>query len=203
MKCEIKELLRRNMPAFARKCFAELNGGELPEEAPYFELLMAYAEFVASGAIRRGIVNMPPRHLKTLTFSVTMVAWMLGHNPGLKIMIVTYGDELSREIADKIRRILRSKWYQEIFRTRLSASRYVVTDFATEQGGNVFATSVGGAITGRGADLIIVDDPVKNEDATNMREHDRVAARFAAEIQHRLNRPNSGQILDHWSPPSP
>jgi predicted phage terminase large subunit-like protein len=195
MKRELIELLRSDMTAFAKKCFAELNGGELPDNAPYFKLLVAFAEDVASGKIRRGIVNMPPRHLKTQMLSVTLVARMLGQNPNLKVMVVTHGDELSRDIAYDTRKILRCAWYQEAFGTRLSESRYVVTDFATEQGGGVFATSVRGAITGRGADLVIVDDPVKIVDATNINVHERIAGLFATEILRRLNRANTGQIL--------
>ena len=199
MKNEPKKLLlealRKDFGAFVRKVFAELNGGELPETGLYLALLIEFAKDIALGKIRRGIVNLPPRHLKTLIFSVALPAWMLGHDPRLKIMIVTYGDDLSRDIADMLRRILKTDWCQATFPTRLSESRFAVTDFATKQGGHVYATSIGGAITGRGANFIIIDDPVKISDATNPAVHQRVAERFSGEIMSRLNNLAKGRIL--------
>ena len=116
-------------------------------------------------------------------------------NPNLKVMVVTHGDELSRDIAYDIRKILRCAWYHDAFRMRLSDSRYAVTDFATEQGGGVFATSVGGATTGRGADLIIVDDRSKSSMQRTSMCTSALPNSSPAEILHRLNRASTGQIL--------
>lgn len=187
--------LRENLGAFSGKVFAELNAGDLPEKSKYLGVMDEFAADFAFGIISRGILNVPPRHLKTLKFSVALPAWMLGHNPALKIMIITYGDDLSRDIADKVRRILRTDWYKATFPTRLSADRYAVTDFTTTWGGQVYATSMGGAITGRGADVIIVDDPVKISDAANVAVHEKVAERFFGEILSRLNNQAKGRVL--------
>src|SRR6476661_4290005 len=113
----------------------------------------------------------------------------------MRIMVITYGEDLSRDIADKVRRILRSSWFCQVFATRLSADRFQLTDFTTKQGGGVLSTSFGGPTTGRGADVIIIDDPVKIVDAANISAHDRVAQIFETGTVNRLNKPKSGRIL--------
>lgn len=194
-KALLESALRTDFRSFFRKAFAELHSGDMPENARYIDVICDFLESFDSGEFRRGIINLPPRHLKTVLCTVCLSAWILGRKPATRIMIVTYGEELSRDIGDKIRHILRSTWYTAVFPTRLSSDRYQVTDFTTQQGGGVLATSFGGAITGRGADRIIVDDPVKVAEAANIAVHDRVAEVFVSEIMNRLNQPKTGKIL--------
>lgn len=191
----LQTALRSDFRTFFKKAFATLHSGNMPEKARYIEVVCDFLDALDAGDFHRGVINLPPRHLKTFLCTVCLSAWTLGRNPASQIMIVSYGEELSRDIADKVRRILRSAWYIEAFSSRLSSDRYQVTDFATEQGGGVFATSFGAAITGRGADMIIVDDPVKIADAANIAVHDRAAEVFKNEIMNRLNRPKDGKIL--------
>jgi len=191
----IVNAIRSDFRAFAEKVFAELNSGRRPDKGDYLNVVCEFLESFANSEFTRGILNLPPRHLKTILGSIALVAWLLGHNPGIKIMIVTYGEILSKDIAYAIRKILSCEWYKRAFTTRLSLDRLSVTDFLTEQGGAVFATSFGGAITGRGADVLILDDPVKISDAHDSRVHQRVWDIYDTEIASRLNNQKTGRVL--------
>src|SRR4029077_19002940 len=111
------------------------------------------------------IVNIPPRHLKSLAASIALPAWLLGHHPTEAIVNVTYGQELSDKFARDCRAIMMASWYRALFPTRLSSARSPLQELVTTQSGFRLATSVGGVLTGRGADLIIIDDPLKPDDA--------------------------------------
>ena len=82
-------------------------------------------------------------------------------------MIITYG-ESSVEIAHGVRTILRTAWYKAVFDTKISADHDRVSDFATTEGGGVYAVPIGGQITGYGADYIIIDDALETRDANNI-----------------------------------
>jgi hypothetical protein len=97
---------------------------------------------------------MPPRYLKSLLASVAFPAWCLGHDPAAQILCVSYAQELADKLSRDCRRILASDWYRRIFPTRLSPERQAVPEFETTAQGCRLATSVGGVLTGRGADMI-------------------------------------------------
>ncbi len=115
------------------------------------------------------MLNTAPRHLKTLLGAVFLAAWLLALDPTEKIIIVTYAEQLSSYIGYLVRKVMQASWYIRYFPlTRLAEDRTRVTDFATTAGGGVFAASVEGSITGRGATIIIFDDPLNIDDAVNL-----------------------------------
>jgi hypothetical protein len=97
--------------------------------------------------------------------SVAFPAWCLGHEPGTQILCVSYAQDLADKLSRDCRRLIASDWYREVFPARLLAQRQAVPEFETTQQGCRLATSVGGVLTGRGADIIIIDDPLKPEEA--------------------------------------
>jgi hypothetical protein len=105
-----------------------------------------------AGRIRRLIVNIPPRHLKSLAASIALPAWLLGHDPALAIINVTYGQELSDKFARDCRGIMMAQWFRRLFATRLASARAPLQELVTTKGGFRMATSIGGVLTGRGAD---------------------------------------------------
>ena len=118
------------------------------------------------GELRRLITNIPPRHLKSLCASVALPAWLLGHDPSAQILCVSYAQDLADKLSRDCLLIMQSEWYQQLFpNTRLSKVRQAVAEFTTTAHGFRKATSVDGVLTGRGADFIIIDDPLKPEDA--------------------------------------
>ena len=119
---------------------------------------------LAEGKIDRLIVNMPPRHTKSEFASYFLPAWMIAKNPKLKIIQTTHPADLAVDFGRKVKHLLDDPSYQELFDTRLMEDSQAAGKWKTEQGGEYFAAGVGGAITGRGADLLIIDDPHKEQD---------------------------------------
>jgi predicted phage terminase large subunit-like protein len=120
---------------------------------------------LATGKITRLIVNMPPRHTKSEFASYLLPAWMVGRNPKLKIIQATHTGELAIRFGRKAKNLIDSEEYAKIFKTRLQEDSQAAGRWETAQGGEYFAAGVGGAITGRGADLLIIDDPHSEQDA--------------------------------------
>ena len=120
---------------------------------------------LASGEINRLIVNMPPRHTKSEFASYLLPAWMVGRTPNLKIIQATHTGELAIRFGRKAKTLIDSDEYKKIFETTLREDSQAAGRWETAQGGEYFAAGVGGAITGRGADLLIIDDPHSEQDA--------------------------------------
>ena len=119
---------------------------------------------LAEGKIKRLIINMPPRHTKSEFASYLLPAWMIGKNPKLKIIQATHTADLAIDFGRKTKNLVDEPSYRELFPTRLQEDSQAAGKWKTEQGGEYFAAGVGGAITGRGADLLIIDDPHKEQD---------------------------------------
>ena len=120
---------------------------------------------IQSGEERRLIVNLPPRSLKSITFSVALPAFLLGLNPRLRIICVSYSGDLAKKLANDFRAILESDWYRRIFPGAQIGSKNTETEIEFTERGYRLAVSVNGTLTGRGGDLIIIDDPIKPDDA--------------------------------------
>lgn len=190
----VSRILRRHFDAFARKAIRHLNGRHIPLDNLYLEVLFAYLLAVADGEVLRLIVNMPPRHLKTMA-GIALAGWMMAHDPSKKIMVVCYGEDLAKRIAQHIRNLIKSDWYRKEFPATRIGETDTGTLVTTTAGGYVLATSFAGAITGQGADLIIVDDPHKISDAAYPDQIARNVEIFNSTVESRLDSPSKGQIL--------
>jgi hypothetical protein len=153
------------LASFAVRAFRELNPRALFAMNWHIELIAAQLPAVHQGRIRRLLVNLPPRHLKSHLASIAFPAWCLGHRPSAQILCVSYAQDLADKLSRDCRRIVASDWYQRVFPTRLSPQRQAAPEFETTAQGFRVATSVGGVLTGRGADIIVIDDPLKPEEA--------------------------------------
>jgi len=123
-------------------------------------------EAIASKKIKRLIVNMPPRHTKSEFASFLFPAWMMGREPRLKIIQTSHTAELAQRFGRKVRNLIDTQDYQNVFPgMELSADSKAAGRWETNAGGEYFSAGVGGAITGRGADLLIIDDPHSEQDA--------------------------------------
>jgi hypothetical protein len=146
------------------------------------------------GEIRRLIINLPPRSLKSHCASIAFPAWLLGHDPTLQIICASYGQDLADKLARDTRTLMLSPWYQNIFPTRIT-DRYAVRDFTTNGMGGRMATSVGGVLTGRGGDLIILDDPLKPDEALSEIRRRAVNEWYQTTLLSRLNDKSTGCII--------
>ena len=134
-------------------------------EGPHHRHIAKKFNKIATGEITRLIVNMPPRHTKSEFASYLLPAWMVGRNPKLKIIQATHTGELAIRFGRKAKHLIDSQDYHKIFQTRLQEDSKAAGRWETAQGGEYFAAGVGGAITGRGADLLVIDDPHSEQDA--------------------------------------
>jgi predicted phage terminase large subunit-like protein len=192
---EYKALLRSDFTGFARHCFHELNPRTPFVPSWYHEITAAKLEAVRAGRIRRLIINMPPRHLKSHLASVAFPAWCLGHDPSMQILCVSYAQDLADKLSRDCRTIVASDWYRQLFATRLSAQRQAMSEFETTAQGCRLATSVGGVLTGRGADLIVIDDPLKPEEALSPIQRQAANDWFDHTLYSRLNDTRTGAIV--------
>jgi len=141
---------------------------------------------LARGEIKRLIINMPPRHTKSEFGSFLLPAWMVGRKPNLKIIQSTHTTELAIRFGRKAKTLMDSPEYKECFKTRLREDSQAAGKWETEQGGEYYAAGVGSAITGRGADLLIIDDPHSEQDALNMTSMERAYEWYTSGPRQRL-----------------
>jgi predicted phage terminase large subunit-like protein len=113
------------------------------------------------------VINLPPRSLKSFLVSIAWVAWMLGRNPSLQIICASYSEDLAHKFSRDCRVLMESQFYKRVFRTRLNPRKSTETEFETTKHGFRLATSIGATLTGRGADIFIIDDPTKSNDASS------------------------------------
>ena len=189
------DVLRHDLSAFIHRSFLELNPQTQFLCNWHIEVLAAKLEEVRRGRCKRLIVNVPPRHLKSHAISIAFPAWVLGHDPTKQILSVTYAQDLSDNFARKSRTLMTSSFYEALFDTRLSKGREAVSDYETTNGGYRLSTSVGGVLTGRGADIIIIDDPLKADDALSEPRRRSVNEWNDNTPRSRLNSPENGSII--------
>ena len=192
---EYHQLLREDLVSFTERAFAELNPQTDLLMSDYIEAIIAKLEACRRGEITRLIINLPPRYLKSHCVSVAFVAYLLGHQPAAQVICASYGQDLAEKLARDCRNVMSSSWYQRIFSTRLSPDKQAVNDFMTTENGFRMATSVGGVLTGRGADYILIDDPIKPEDALSDTRRQSVNDWFDNTLLSRLNNKTKGCII--------
>src|ERR1700730_618737 len=190
-----KEILRLDLGYFAQLCFCELNPQAAFLPNWHIEVIAAKLAAVRAGRIRRLIINLPPRHLKSLMASIAFPAWCLGHDPSAQILCVSYGQDLSDKLARDCRSIMMCAWYRRVFPTRLAAHRQAVQEFITTRQGYRLATSTGGVLTGRGADIIVIDDPLKPEEALSEAQRQAANEWYDHTLYSRLNDKRYGAIV--------
>jgi predicted phage terminase large subunit-like protein len=190
-----RAILRRDFASFAERAFYELNGRSPFAFNWHIEVVAARLAAVRAGRIRRLVINLPPRHLKSLLASVAFPAWCLGRDPELRLICVSYAQDLADQQARECRALIASAWYRRSFATRLSAAKTAVAEFVTTAGGCRLAVSVGGALTGRGADIIVIDDPPKPEEALSRRQRQTVNEWYDHTLYSRLNDKRTSAIV--------
>ena len=189
------DLLRRDFNAFVQRSFLELNPQTKYLDNWHLEVLARKLEEVRHGACRRLIINIPPRHLKSHMASIVFPAWLLGQNPTEKVLTVSYAQDLADKLARDCRALMQSPFYQALFDTRLSQERQAVSDFETTKGGYRLSSSVAGGVTGRGANVIIVDDPMKPDEAQSDLRRGTVKSWYDNTLRSRLNSQETGAII--------
>ena len=162
-----QEKVHKDFLAFVRHVWPEFIEGK------HHKKISEKFNKLAKGEIKRLIINMPPRHTKSEFASYLLPSWMVGRKPDLKIIQTTHTTELAIRFGRKAKLLIDSPEYQQVFKTRLREDSQAAGKWETEQGGEYYAAGVGSAITGRGADLLIIDDPHSEQDALNVQALER------------------------------
>jgi predicted phage terminase large subunit-like protein len=192
---EYLHFLRKDFLTYLHWAFFELNPEDKLLLAPYIELMASKLEACRLGKIKRLIINLPPRYLKSHCSSIAFPTWLLGHAPGTKIICASYGQELANKLALDSRTLMMSPRYQSIFSTRLSSEKKAIDSFKTTANGERMATSVGGALTGMGADFLIIDDPLKPDEALSDVQRNKCIDWYKNTLRSRLNSQTNGCII--------
>ena len=191
---KIKNLAKDDFMSFVKAVWPEFI------EGPHHRVIAKKFNDLATGKITRLIVNMPPRHTKSEFASFLLPAWMVGRTPKLKIIQATHTGELAVRFGRKAKTLIDSDDYRKIFDTTLREDSQAAGRWETAQGGEYFAAGVGGAITGRGADLLIIDDPHSEQDAMSASAFDNAYEWYTSGPRQRMQ--PGGKIvlvMTRWS----
>ena len=193
---EYRVLLRNDFMSFIERSFYELNPQANFLAGQYIELVAAALEKCRTGKTKRLILNLPPRTLKSHAASVAFPAWLLGHDPSKQIICASYGQDLADKHARDCRTLMSSSFFHGLFpRTALSPEKLSVNDFLTTAQGFRMSTSVNGVLTGRGADIIILDDILKPDDALSETRRRAANDWYFNTLLSRLNSKENGIII--------
>ncbi len=192
----LNAVLRNDFNAFIHKSFDEVNPTYRFYSNWHVETLAWHLQQCAEGNIKRLIVTVPPRHLKSICASVALPAWLLGRNPALNVICVSYTNELAGKHARDFRSVVASSWYRGLFRKmRIDRRKNAELEVVTTMNGGRYATSVEGTLTGRGGDVIVIDDPIKPDKVMSEAERQRVNEWFDRTVYTRLNSKRDGVII--------
>jgi len=184
-KLKDRELSQKRFMKFVEKVWPSFIGGR------HHERMAAAFERVARGECKRLIINMPPRHTKSEFASYLLPAWFLGQFPGKKVIQTSHTAELAVGFGRKVRNLVDTEVYQEIFpELHLQSDSKAAGRWNTSKGGDYFAIGVGGAVTGKGADILIIDDPHSEQEAamaaSNPEVYDKVYEWYTSGPRQRL-----------------
>ena len=164
-----KEKSKTNFLEFVNKMWPDFIMGR------HHKIMAEAFERVANGTNKRLIINMPPRHTKSEFASYLLPAWFLGQYPHKKVIQTSHTAELAVGFGRKVRNLVNQAEYKDIFpNTALQADSKAAGRWNTSKGGDYFAIGVGGAVTGKGADLLIIDDPHSEQEATLAEIHPEI-----------------------------
>lgn len=187
-------LLRENFHAFLRKALTTVHPSTPFLDNWHIHAIAYQLRRVANGEERRLIITQPPRSLKSITVSVAYVAWLLGHRPSMSIIVVSYSREFAADLHRKFRTVVESDWYRRAF-PATKWKKQTDTDFVTTQGGGRLSTSIGGQLTGRGGDLLIIDDPMNAMEAQSESARREVITFYSQTLVSRLNEKGRQPII--------
>ena len=197
MNCHPRErdaIYRQDLLSFSWKSFEVLNPGARWLNNGHLKAITDRLMKVVNGRCKRLVINLPARSLKSHLGSVALPAFLLAKNPTNKIICVSYSQDLSSKHASNCRRLIESSFYQNL-NPHVRLIKSTEDELETDKGGFRKATSVGGTITGRGGNLIIIDDPLNAADAYSKTKREAVNDWYFFSLVSRLDNPNNDAII--------
>jgi len=189
-------ILQKDISAFIQKTFETINTETEYIHNWHIDLISTYLSEIYKGNIKRLIVNIPPRSLKSISISVAFPAWILGQNPSARIIVASYSEVLSLKHSTDCRLVVSSDWYKEVFPNfQINPKQNEKYKFATTKNGYRFATSVGGSLTGEGGNYLIIDDPHNPQQIMSEKYRQKTLNWFSNTFSSRLNDKKKGVII--------
>jgi predicted phage terminase large subunit-like protein len=188
---------RKDLVSFVRKCFHVLSPSAIFYMNWHICAIAYCLELVRLGNIKRLIITVPPRSLKSIMCSVAFPAFVLGHDPTKRLIVVSYSADLAIKHGNDFRAVVNSEEYHAIFPgMRISAMKNTQTEVVTTLNGFRLALSVDGALTGRGGDIIIIDEPIATLAATlSQKSREHVVDWYFNTLLSRLDDKQNGAIV--------
>jgi predicted phage terminase large subunit-like protein len=186
--------LRQDLGTFTAKVFRTVSPGDQYLHNWHIDAIIYQLMQIHAGFERRLVITQPPRSLKSICTSVAYPAWALGRDPSMRIACASYSQELAAVFARQFRAVVTSDWYRALF-PNLRLSKDTEAECVTTRGGGRFAVAVGGSFTGRGADVIIIDDPMKADDAQSEKTRTAVNNWYGTTLVSRLDDKEEGAII--------
>lgn len=184
----LQAVLRNSLSAFIQKTFQTISPGVRFLPNWHIDAIAHFLDACYRGEIKRLIITLPPRYLKSISVSVAYVAWLLGKDPSYRIIGASYSQDLANKMALDTRTVMSTHWFRELFpHTRFHPGKNSQAEFMTTKQGFRLATSVGGTLTGRGGNMMIVDDPHKAEDVFSDARREAVISWFINTLLSRLD----------------
>ena len=191
-----KIIYKNNLSYFIQRSFYIINQGTNYIHNWHIDAISETLNEVYKGNLKRVIINMPPRYLKSVCISVAFPAWILGNNPEKRIIVASYSDKLTIKHSVDCRLIIESEWFKNIFpECILSKNQNEKYKFSTTKNGYRFATSVGGTLTGEGGDILIIDDPHNPQQVLSNKYRNKVLDWYSNTFSSRLNDKKNGAII--------
>ena len=191
-----KAVAEVSLHAFILQMWPHMDGAEFKDNW-HIRVLCEHLEKVVRGDTTRLIVNVPPRHQKSLSVSVAWPAWTWLHDPRREFLFASYSSELSVRDSVRCRNVIQSPLYQAHWsdRFRLQDDQNTKARFDNDHRGKRLATSVGGTLTGEGGDIIVIDDPMSADDARSANARRRTLDWWREVMATRLNDPVNGAFV--------
>jgi len=189
-------ILRTDLPSFLRKSFHTVSPGVEYLHNWHIDAIAYALQRCIDGDISRLVISLPPRYLKSLCVTIALPAFLLGRDPTARIICASYSKDLARKHASDCQRIVEADWFKTTFPATANSLIKVTRDeLATQQSGFRLATSVGGTLTGRGGNLLIIDDPHKADEVHSDTKRQAVIDWYEHTAATRLDDPNKGVAI--------
>lgn len=188
------EICRRSFYQFVKRSFHVVETDPFVD-GWHIKAICQYLEALYYGNIPDLIINVPPRHMKSLLVNVFFPAWVWIKDPAKKFLFTSYSEDLVIRDSEKCKKLIQSDWYQERFDVQLELKPDTTTKFANVRGGYRYSFGFGGSITGQGGDFICMDDPLKATEADSEAVRKKVNSDYDNAVSNRLNNPKTGRRI--------
>lgn len=193
---EYAALIATDQQAFTEECFLQVSPADQYQHNWHIDCIVEHLAAVERGELKRLLIMMPPREMKSITITIAWTAWLLGQHPDWRIICASYGDALAKRQSIDTRLVVESEIYQRAFPdTRLAADQNEKGMFMTTRRGFRKATSVGGQILGDGGDVLIFDDLLKADEAPSDTVRNGTNAWLDQSFLTRANNPREARMV--------